>query len=266
MFELPPPIKSALRPTFFSLYRAAIRLHCWYSDRINTKRHDVLPVPPAILRFRVGESISVETFFDVGKNTVRDIEVALESVGKPIEGFNSILDFGCGCGRTLMWLAKTLPGKKFYGTDVDESSVRWCQTNLHYAECTVNASLPPTMFSDGNFDLVYAISVFTHINEGHQLEWLPELHRILKPGGLLVLTVHGKHSWQGLLHEDVQILEERGFLFKTSSKLHGFVPDWYHTAYHSRKYVMRTFSSTFKILAYMEGGLGYQDLIVLERS
>ncbi len=264
MFDPLPLIKSVLRPIFYPLYRSAIRLQCWYSDRIKTKRHDDLPVPPAMLRFRVGESVSVETFFAVGKNTVRDIEVALESIGKPLEHFNSILDFGCGCGRTLMWLPKTLRGKTFYGTDVDEASVRWCQTNLHYADCTVNSSLPPTTFSDGNFDLVYAISVFTHVNEEHQLKWLSELHRILKPGGLLLLSVHGRHSWQGLSYEDLQILEERGFLFKSSSKLHGFVPAWYHTAYHSREYVMRTFSSSFKILAYMEAGLGYQDLIMLE--
>ena len=265
MFEPPPLIKSVLQPIFFPLYRSAIRLQCWYSDLVSTKHHDDLPVPLAILRFRVGESVNVETFFAVGKKTVQDIEVALDSIGKPLEHFNSILDFGCGCGRTLMWLAKTLPGKTLYGTDVDESSIRWCQANLRYAECTVNASVPPTTFSGGNFDFVYAISVFTHINEDHQIEWLSELHRILEPGGLLLLTVHGKHIWQGLSHEDLQILEKQGFLFKTSSKLHGFVPDWYHTAYHSREYVMRTFSSSFKILAYLEAGLGYQDLILLER-
>src|SRR6266550_4581915 len=50
-----------------------------------------------------------------------------------------------------------------------------------------------------------------------------------------------------------------------SSKLHGLLPDWYHTAYHSREYVMRTFSSSFRVLAYMETGLGNQDLVVLER-
>ena len=259
-------IKSMIRPIFFRLYRTAIRSQCWYWDRTNTDHYvNGLPVPPAMLRFRVGETASVETFFAVGNNTARIIQAALETTGKPIENLNSILDFGCGCGRTLMWLAKSIPGKEFYGTDVDGSSIRWCRTNLPFATFSNNAPLPPTAYQDATFDLVYAVSVLTHLNEDYQLTWLAELHRILKPGGRLLLSVHGKHCWHGLSQDDLQILEERGFLFKTSSKLHGLLPDWYHTAYHSREYVMRRFSSSFSVLTYMEAGLGCQDLVVLER-
>jgi len=264
--KLPRPIKSVVRPIFHYLYRTAIRSQCWYLDRTNTDDYVVgLPVPPAILRFRVGETASVESFFAVGKNTARNIQAALEHIGNPLENFNSILDFGCGCGRTLMWLAKSFPGKQFYGTDVDESSVRWCRTHLRSTTCTVNNPLPPTIHQGADFDLVYSVSVFTHLNEEHQLRWLSELHRLIKPGGLLLLSVHGKHSWQGLTQDDLQSLEERGYLFKTSSKLHGILPDWYHTAYHSQEHVLQTVSLKFKVLAYMEAGLGYQDLIILER-
>ncbi len=259
-------IKAMIRPIFFSLYRTAIRSQCWYLDRTNTDHYvDGLPVPPAMLRFRVGETASVDSFFAVGNNIARIIQAALESTGKTMEKFNSILDFGCGCGRTLTWLAKSIPGKTFYGTDVDESSIRWCQIHLPFATFSTNVLLPPTTYQEATFDLVYAVSILTHLNEEYQLRWLAELYRIIKPGGLLLLSVHGKHCWHGLSHDDLRILEERGFLFKTSSKLHGLLPDWYHTAYHSREYVMRTFSSSFRVLAYMETGLGNQDLVVLER-
>jgi SAM-dependent methyltransferase len=259
-------IKSVMRPIFFWLYRTAIRLQCWYLDRTNTDHYvDGPPVPPAMLRFRVGETASVDSFFAVGNNIARIIQAALESTGKTMENFNCILDFGCGCGRTLTWLAKSIPGKTFYGTDVDESSIRWCQTHLPFATFSTNTPLPPTTYQEATFDLVYAVSILTHLDEEYQLTWLSELHRIIKPGGLLLLSVHGKRCWHGLSHDDLQILEERGFLFKTSSKLHGLLPDWYHTAYHSREYVMRTFSSSFSVLTYLEAGLGCQDLVVLER-
>jgi hypothetical protein len=43
------------------------------------------------------------------------------------------------------------------------------------------------------------------------------------------------------------------------------VPGWYHTAYHSRDYAERTFARYFSVLSYREAGLGFQDLVALER-
>lgn len=263
---MPKPLQAVVRPIFFFVYRAAIRFQCWYMDRRDAGYHvDGLAIPPAILRFRVGETARIDTFLEVGKSTARAIQEALDGTGKSVADFNSVLDFGCGCGRTLRWMANPLPGKMLYGTDIDEPSIRWCRTHLAFAAYSVNAPLPPTTFEDSTFDLIYAISVLTHLGEESQHGWLSELHRIMQPGGRLLLSVHGKDSWQRLSQHDHQILQEEGFLFKSSSKLRGILPDWYHTAYHSREYVLRTVSRSFTVLAYIEAGLGYQDLIVLER-
>ena len=148
---------------------------------------------------------------------------------------------------------------------MDEPSIEWCRTHLESARFCANATLPPIAYPDEAFYLVYGISVFTHISVEHQLLWLAELHRIIKPGGVLLLSLHGKMAWNGLAEEDLAILRQKGFLFKTSSKLKGIVPDWYHTAYHSQEYVMRSYSSLFTTLAYIEAGLGYQDLVILQR-
>ena len=82
------------------------------------------------------------------------------------------------------------------------------------------------------FDLIYAVSVFTHLDLDLGRRWLADLHRILKPGGLLLFSVHGEAAWKGLPEEDVAELRRTGFLFKRSAKLHGILPDWYHTAFH----------------------------------
>jgi SAM-dependent methyltransferase len=258
---IPRPLRPIVRPVFFRLYRAAIRAQCSYLDWVNREPG----VPPAMLRFRVSETASAEDFLAVGRKAAQDIQSALESVGRPLEGFTSILDFGCGCGRTLIWLAKDFPGNAFYGTDVDEASIEWCREHLPGVNFAVNAPVPPLAVPEGFFGLIYGVSVLTHLDEDHQLQWLAELRRVVKPGGLVVLSVHGERSWGGLPQIDLEILRHKGFLFKTSPKLHGVVPDWYHTAYHSREYVLRTFSAHFTIRAYREAGLGYQDLVVLER-
>ena len=48
---------------------------------------------------------------------------------------------------------------------------------------------------DEYFDLVYAISVFTHVTD-EWADWVLELRRILKPGGLLLATFIGPRSWE----------------------------------------------------------------------
>ncbi len=50
---------------------------------------------------------------------------------------------------------------------------------------------PPLEFDSASFDLVWAISVFTHLTD-NSIPWLLELHRILKPGGLLIATYMGR--------------------------------------------------------------------------
>ena len=56
-------------------------------------------------------------------------------------------------------------------------------------------ALPHLPFEDGKFSFIYALSVFTHIEDLQDL-WLMEMQRILKPGGCAVFTVHDEHSIQ----------------------------------------------------------------------
>ena len=51
---------------------------------------------------------------------------------------------------------------------------------------------PPLRFASGTFDFIYALSVLTHLPEHTGRRWLAGLVRILKPGGLLLFTVHGE--------------------------------------------------------------------------
>ena len=70
-----------------------------------------------------------------------------------------ILDYGCGIGRSLPWLAKYFPDAELWGFDLSKDC-------LHTAsQCGVEAKLTsswaaPTM---GKFDLILAANVFHHI-------------------------------------------------------------------------------------------------------
>src|SRR5207244_2931679 len=108
----------------------------------------------------------------------------------PPAEIDSVLDFGCGCGRVTRYWNDF--GGEVSGSDVSAKAVAWCRANLTFARFEVNRLAPPLAFPDEQFDLVYALSVFTHLTEELQLAWRDELRRVLRPGGRLFVTTHGR--------------------------------------------------------------------------
>jgi SAM-dependent methyltransferase len=181
-----------------------------------------------------------------------------------------ILDFGCGPGRVLTHLKTLAPSCRLYGSDIDEEAIAWARANLSsVATFDVNSFLPPTRYADCSFDLVYSISLFTHLDEPSQLAWLAELSRIAKPGAMLLATVHGESTHHGCFPDELKQLEGRGFVYRVDRKgrfkLDG-LPDSYQTTFHTRAYVTEVWSRWFEVVDYIAGGLhGHQDVVILKR-
>ncbi len=112
-----------------------------------------------------------------------------------------VLDFGCGAGRTLRHFLDEARAAELWGVDTDTESVEWIRDSL----CPpLNAELsrraPPLRFDSASFDLIWALSVFTHLTD-HSAAWLLELHRLLRPGGLLLATYMGEWNSRHFLDE-----------------------------------------------------------------
>jgi SAM-dependent methyltransferase len=100
----------------------------------------------------------------------------------------AILDFGCGWGRLIRYFLKDVEPSRLCGIDpwgpgieAARQTNKWCHFELSHAT-------PPTSLPPDKFDLVYSYSVFSHLSEQVHLDWLLELKRILKPGGILIAT------------------------------------------------------------------------------
>src|SRR5439155_14229287 len=106
-----------------------------------------------------------------------------------LDDVRAVLDFGCGCGRVTRYF-HGLAGE-VAGSDVSDAAIEWCRANLGFGRFEVNGPAPPLVFEDESFDLVYALSVFTHLTDDLQLAWRDELRRVLRPDGRLLLTTHG---------------------------------------------------------------------------
>jgi SAM-dependent methyltransferase len=103
-----------------------------------------------------------------------------------------ILDFGCGPGRTLRHFLSEAEVAEIWGVDIDAESIDLL-TREHCPPLHALRSgyAPPLGLDYGSFDLAWAISVFTHLTD-NSTAWLLELHRLLKPGGLLIVTYMGR--------------------------------------------------------------------------
>jgi SAM-dependent methyltransferase len=154
---------------------------------------DDLPLPPARLRAQVGPLHADATFFlESGRQQAKLIENALADNGASLDALESLLDFGCGCGRVLRHWAR-LPRARVCGCDTDSRMVAWCDDNLPFAEVTLNSNSPPLSYEPVTFDLVYAFSVFTHLSEESQYAWISECRRVLRPGGYVLLSTLGEY-------------------------------------------------------------------------
>ena len=265
-----PYIPKKVFPLIVFFYRTCMRIRCWYVglwDQRHIKKTGFDRLPPASLRYRVHGSPGVAGFLRVGKRCSQDIEAGLMKIGRDPGSFQHVLDFGCGCGRTLIWFANRSHASRFYGTDIDAEAISWCRSNLDFARCRVNKPLPPLEDPPETFDLIFAITVFTQLNEEYQFRWLGELKRVAKPKGILLLTVHGEHCWQDLDCEVAARVERDGFLFKTSNTMQGIFPQWYQTAYHTRDYIFNRYAEYFTILDYIPRGLNnHQDIVTLQKA
>jgi SAM-dependent methyltransferase len=233
------------------LYRWLLFRHVDAKDRANGVAANL---PPAELRYRVSSSPDAQNFITIGKKCAADIESALRRVGCDLAKLERILDFGCGCGRTLIHMKELAPHAQFDGTDIDARAIDWCKEHLRFATFKVGQASPPTDYAPDSFDFIYAISVFTHLDAPYQFQWLEELRRIAKPGGVLLLTV------------DSSLAGEKDFVFQRSYE-DGLFPAWYQNAFHSEKYVRENFGRYFDVLGYLPRGMNeHQDVVLLRKS
>jgi SAM-dependent methyltransferase len=210
---------------------------------------DDLPFPPSRMINLVAGHFDVRKFFESGLLGASCIQHILGKNNLDMEGFSTLLDFGCGCGRIVRhW--KSLKKPMVYGSDCNKHLVQWCSKNLPFAEFEVNGPHPPLGYEGEKFWLIYAISVFTHLSEALQMPWMEELWRILKPGGYLLLTVHGASRLQQLQAEE-RAKFNAGHLVILREKYSGTN---ICGAFHPQEFVRKTLAKKFSFIDFLPMG------------
>ncbi|MGK0185056.1 MAG: SAM-dependent methyltransferase [Verrucomicrobiales bacterium] len=217
--------------------------------------------------------------FDDGMHMLITGYMAAQRLGKivreelPAGGVRRVLDFGCGCARVTRFLdCLGAPGEvELFGCDIDKSAIDWCNANLgEKGTYFVNGDRPPMPAALPEFDVITVLSVFTHLPEDMQFEWLRALGAKLRKGGLMLATVHGPSFQRFVPDAQRTEYEEQGFCYTDLGKTPD-LPDYYLSTFHTHEYVQKRWAQEgFRVRRILEQAVPQatvrQDVVVLEKE
>ncbi|UGY91211.1 class I SAM-dependent methyltransferase [Streptomyces gobiensis] len=114
----------------------------------------------------------------------------------------TILDIGCGDGTAAATAARTLRAHRIIGVDWSQDALR--RASEHLTAVRGELTDPGLPFATGSADAVLFSEVIEHLVDPDAA--LDELHRVLRPGGHLLLSTPNLAAWynRGLLLAGVQ--------------------------------------------------------------
>jgi SAM-dependent methyltransferase len=224
-----------------------------------------VPLPPAKLTQRAIWA-DPRTFDKWGYALKRKFDEALNTHLHGPHAAHRMLDWGCGVGRMAKYLVKEWA---YTGIDIDREAIAWCTENIRGGDFRLQTLQARTGFSADTFDAAIGISIFTHLREEEQFAWLKELSRVVKPTGVVAVSVNCATSLHNADNTvDVQsVLRTKGFCDTGAELSHkGVTSDdtYYRNIYHTHDYIRRNWTKAFDVLDILPGFVGnMQDMVFL---
>jgi SAM-dependent methyltransferase len=156
------------------------------------RKHPDFPVPPVYLLWDAQSYTDYEKYRSSGAEAAGLYWQLMLQYTDPGLGKVRVCEWGCGPARIIRHLpelSRQDPRRfEFYGTDYNAASIGWCQRSLPEIAFKRNRLAPPLDFEDGFFDVLFCRSVFTHLSEEMHYAWIRELSRVVKHGGVLMVS------------------------------------------------------------------------------
>jgi hypothetical protein len=176
-----------------------------------------------------------------------------------------LLEFASGYGCVSRHLPRVLPDANVIASDIHPQAMAFIRDELSMSVALSDHD-PQKFNVRAQFDVVFALSFFTHMPEQTWGRWLASLFQHTRRGGILVFTTHGAISQRD--HFTRAVLDENGFWFSPESEQPDLDVAEYGSTVTSSDYVhnqVRTQLGT-EVSSFVEGTWWrHQDLYVVRR-
>lgn len=207
---------------------------------------------------------NLQDYLSVGETAIIQIAHAMAING--ISECRRILDLPCGHGRVLRTVRAVFPDAELTACDINRDGVDFCAAQFG-AKPVYSTANPHEIPLEGGFNLIWVGSLLTHLNAARCRAFLGVLCDWLAPGGLLLISTHGRDAVDRWPRDDGRLTQIRsgfevnGFGYADHAGVSGygtsaFTPGWLAGELYARDDVM--------LMGYAERGLAdHQDLATI---
>lgn len=174
----------------------------------------------------------VRDYLADGWRTMSETMQLLEKIDRPLMKVSNMLEFACGYGRFTRHLARALAGRVTC-SDLLPGSMDFVREQFG-VQAFESSFEPGQIEFPGRYDVVFVLSLFTHLPVPAWGDWLRALAGAVAPGGVLLFSVHSEE----LAREELGVtLNEEGYCFLPHSESPSLDPEKYGTTLTTRRLV-----------------------------
>lgn len=215
----------------------------------------------------IGPEGAPDHYFNDGHKSAATLRSLVErDTGVNVTEPWKLLEFASGYGCVTRHLAAAIPHADITACDIHPDAIEFIERDLH-TKAVLSVPDPDTFWLGQEFDVVFALSFFSHMPINSWARWLKALFRHVSPRGALIFTTHGNVSRDKLYGNSVDLGDD-GFWFVPSSEQADISAAEYGTTITSSEFVTRQIYHQLRApISLHAPGMwwGHQDVYVVTR-
>jgi methyltransferase family protein len=179
---------------------------------------------------------AVNYYFTDGENSAKVLqELIHNALALPKHASFKLLEFASGYGCVTRHFTHYLPNARITCCDIHQEAINFIKSQLS-TDAVLSRSIPEKLQFSETYDVIFALSFFSHMPESTWGRWIRKLYSALNDHGYLIFTTHGKVSNSKYLG-NVSI-PANGFYFKPDSEQQDLEKSEYGTTVTTPEFVI----------------------------